>query len=306
MLSFRVATFQDRVQSFENIFDVWRSSDDFTEHVNLRLASIHHQRADFCVGVGEERVEVSLASFPFELSLADSVESTSFVGCVHTIAESRGKGYARQLIDWTEQFESARGTSISLLFSDIKPEYYSRLGYQHCSAHNGLIDIGSTEVRDDSIVLEEFRLKENLDWVSDCYNHAHAHLDAYVHRSEFYWWFLTKKDPYDKYFAINQNGKRIGFIRMKDEGIRWKLRDCSIGSLSAEDYDRAIDGIVSYFTDSKCKEVYGWFPKTDVLADRIEISERPDEITMIKSLGDITIDEKLKTSLDYLHEIDHV
>jgi len=93
---------------------------------------------------------------------------------------------------------------------------------------------------------------------------------------------------------------------MKDEGIRWKLRDCSIGSLSAEDYDRAIDGIVSYFTNSKCKEVYGWFPKTDVLADRIEISERPDEITMIKSLGDITIDEKLKTSLDYLHEIDHV
>ena len=251
-------------------------------------------------------MEVSLASFPGEFSLADSVVKTSFIGCVHTVAESRGNGYARQLMDWTEQFESARGTSISVLFSDINPEYYSRLGYQLCPAHNGLINIGTTEVRDDSIVLEEFQLKDNLDWVSDCYNHAHAHFEAYVHRSKFYWWFLSKKDPFDKYFAISRNGERIGFLRMKDEGVRWKLRDCAIGSLSAEDYDRAIDGIVSHFADSKCDEVYGWFPKTDSLVDRIEISERPDEITMVKSLGDITIDERIMTSLDYLHEIDHV
>ena len=305
-LSFRMATFKDRVQAFENIFDVWRSSEDLNEHVDLRLASIHHQRADFFVGTECDRVEVSLASFPFELAINHDVARTSFIGCVHTIADSRGQGYARQLMDWAEKYEIDRGTSLSLLFSDIDPDYYARLGYRICPAHTGTIDIESASVKCDMIKLDAFQLKDRLDWVSECYRTSHAHLAAFVNRSDFYWWFLTKKDPCDEYFVIRRGNEDLGYLRMKDEGVRWRLRDCAIGSLSASDFDDVIDGVVAHFSGSSCKEVYGWLPKYDAVSDRVTYSDRPDEITMIKSLSDITIDEDVICALDHLHEIDHV
>ena len=52
------------------------------------------------------------------------------IGAVFTSPASRGRGAARELIERLLERAAADGADLALLFSEIGPDYYARLGFE--------------------------------------------------------------------------------------------------------------------------------------------------------------------------------
>ena len=50
-----------------------------------------------------------------------------------------------KLMAWVEAHEHSLGRRVSILYSDIPPEYYARLGYVRCAAHEAWAELKETE-----------------------------------------------------------------------------------------------------------------------------------------------------------------
>ncbi|HKB11520.1 MAG TPA: GNAT family N-acetyltransferase [Vicinamibacterales bacterium] len=58
------------------------------------------------------------------------------LGAIFTAAESRGQGIARDLVERLLDVETAAGSDLALLFSEIGPDYYARLGFTAIEVHD--------------------------------------------------------------------------------------------------------------------------------------------------------------------------
>jgi GNAT superfamily N-acetyltransferase len=61
------------------------------------------------------------------------------IGAVFTPERHRGRGYAREIIDRITDEAAQDGAAIALLFSEIDPDYYARLGFTAVSRRDLLI-----------------------------------------------------------------------------------------------------------------------------------------------------------------------
>ena len=122
------------------MFDIWSKGLPLEEHVASRLASPKHRLAQWYVGTLDGRVVVSLGCYPLVFSYRGETAPGFSIGSVYTLAECRGQGLAPQLLDWVERHEAGRGPKSALLYSDINPDYYARLGYTLCPSLEGWLD----------------------------------------------------------------------------------------------------------------------------------------------------------------------
>ena len=79
----------------------------------------------------------SLAAHPIQFRIDGNTVSGIAIGSVYTTKDVRGRGLAPLLIAWVEDYKQRQGTGLSVLYSDIKPEYYVRLGYALCPSWEG-------------------------------------------------------------------------------------------------------------------------------------------------------------------------
>ena len=134
-LDIHPASETERIAAYRNVHDVWSGGLDLEAHVARRLQSVQHNRADWFVGTLDGDVVTSLACYPLMFQLdGDSVPGIA-LGSVHTRADCRRRGFAGELIAWVEEHQQRRGVVLSLLYSDIDPRYYARLGYQECPSN---------------------------------------------------------------------------------------------------------------------------------------------------------------------------
>src|SRR3954452_2817337 len=77
-----------------------------------------------------EAVLASAKVYRFAASLdAESIQVAG-IGAVFTSPASRGRGAARELIERLLESASADGADLAMLFSEIGPGYYERLGFE--------------------------------------------------------------------------------------------------------------------------------------------------------------------------------
>jgi len=104
-------------------------------------------RATRYVGCMNGEVVSSLACFPIDFIIDGRSVAGISIGSVHTPTKHRGHSYASQLIREVEADQIAQGREIGLLYSDIDPGYYERLGYQLCPAWHGTCELDAFETQ---------------------------------------------------------------------------------------------------------------------------------------------------------------
>ena len=145
ILDIHPASSDELAAAHRNVFDIWSKGLSLEEHLRYRLdESPSHSRAQWFVGSLEGRVVVSLGAYPLVFRLGDEELPGIAIGSVYTVGEFRGRGFAPQLIGYVEDHYRAKETALSALYSDIKPEYYARLGYILCPALSGWCDLRDT------------------------------------------------------------------------------------------------------------------------------------------------------------------
>src|SRR5580765_2951618 len=77
-----------------------------------------------------DAVLASAKLYTLEATLDGRPITIAGIGAVFTIPAARGRGAARELIDRLLEKAAADGADLALLFSEIGPDYYARLGFE--------------------------------------------------------------------------------------------------------------------------------------------------------------------------------
>src|SRR4249920_536389 len=122
----------DRI--LDDTYDIW--NEGLTRHAYRRFyaaqvatpwGGAHLQR--FAMVEGDE-ILASAKLYGFDAVLDGRQMKVAGMGAVFTTPAARGRGAARELIDRLLERATADGADLALLFSEIGPEYYARLGFE--------------------------------------------------------------------------------------------------------------------------------------------------------------------------------
>jgi len=309
-LDIHLASEAERLAAFRNVRDIWGAGLSMDVHIARRVRSPQHKRADWFVGCVDGQVVSSLASYPLLFRICGKVLRGIAIGSVHTVEQFRQNGHAAEVVQFAEQHAQAKKSAISLLYSDIAPDYYSKMGYVQCPSWEcGGLTKNALELAEElggNLVL--FAAADKLSFISQMYNTYHNQLPITVARDESYWKFLLQKDDYDRFFWVQRpSGKVIGFVRISNEAASVRIKDFAIVDQQESTAQVFYATIVRAVQEWDLQGFKGWLPENDVVKEFFNLQPRSREITMLKSLhSDVKIAGTGVKNTNYFCEIDHV
>lgn len=302
------ASSAERTQAFRNVHDVWGGGLDPEEHLRRRSANPKFDNATWYVGTLDGRVVTACGCFHVSVRIDGAAERACAVGSVHTLAEFRGRGFAPQVLAFAESQERLAGKTFSLLYSDISPAYYERLGYRRCAAAQGWVNPTESQATlPTSCTLIRFQPAEELSALSDLYDRGHAQHALSIARSADYWRYLLAQDPQNEFYFADIGGKRTGYVRIAARPRGVIIRDLSFDE-GPDEFKRGLyTAVIALAKARGAERVGGWMPADAICRELFDVTDRVQELTMIKSLIDrIKIDERHCQAAQHFHEIDHV
>jgi predicted N-acetyltransferase YhbS len=126
----KLANKDEITQAFAQVHAIWPHDPNPELHLQKRLASVQHQRATWFVVEEAGAVVCSLGAYPFQLFGPGEDRKARAFGAVFTPEPHRGQGHAARLIRWVCDYYAEQGTLDFILYSDIDPAYYQKLGFQ--------------------------------------------------------------------------------------------------------------------------------------------------------------------------------
>jgi GNAT superfamily N-acetyltransferase len=307
-LDLHPASGAERTEASRNVHDVWGGGLPIEEHVRRRLANPKFSNTNWYVGCLDGRVVTACGCYQVPVRIDGALESACAVGSVHTLAEFRGRGFAPQLLAFAESQERSAGRAFSLLYSDIGHAYYARLGYRSCSAAQGWVDPRESKATPSSgSCLVRFSRGEELPTLMELYDRGHVGRSLSIARSAEYWRYLFAQDSQDEFYFVEASGQREGYVRLGLRASGMVIRDLSLVKDTQEVKRGLYSAVIAEAKSRNVERVGGWMPAEEVSRELFDVSDRVQELTMIKPLVDrIQVDERHCQAADHFHEIDHV
>ncbi|HET6327459.1 MAG TPA: GNAT family N-acetyltransferase [Planctomycetaceae bacterium] len=307
-LDLHVASADERTQAFRNVHDVWSGGLELEEHVRRRSANPKFDNATWYVGTLAGRVVAACGCFHVSVCIDGTVERACAVGSVHTLAEFRGRGFAPRVLAFAETQERLVGKTFSLLYSDISPGYYARLGYRLCPAASGWIHpMQSQSTPSAGCDLVRFQPAEELTALLELYNGGHVRYSLSIARSMEYWQYLVVQNPQDEFYFAEVAGRRLGYVRLGMRPPAIVIRDLSLVQDDDEAERAFYSAVIALAQARGAERVGGWMPADTVCRKLFQVADRAQELTMIKPLVErVKIDERHCEAARHFHEIDHV
>lgn len=318
-----LASPDERRQAHGNVHDVWSRGLPLGQHVARREQAPHHKFAQWIVGCQQGQVVASLACHPFEFLLNGKVTQGIGIASVHTVLAARGQGLAPRLIAWTERWAVSQGRTLSLLFSDVDPDYYERMGYVRCPAWEGFrenIDNLYRPTVDCDYVLSHCDPAQSLAELSALYGRFVADRPLAVCRYTDYWRNLLARRPHDVFqWLTGADAERLGYVRFSPipeplfvgdpigQPTGWKLSDYAFQTATDEFLLAALRLGLAWAERQGAQQFGGWFPDTPAARTLFDLHPRKTEITMFKALAEpVKWTPALLAAADQICEIDHV
>ena len=311
-LKMQLADDSQRMQAFENVHEFWHGGRSLEEHLAWRLQSPQHLWANWYVGCLDGRVVTSLGAYPLQMRVGDDVCDGIAVGAVHTVPEYRGRGLAPQLLTWVEDQQWSQGVRFSVLFSDISPDFYARLGYQLCPSWRGNWR-ESTEVAIPNgtyrgFYLQDFQPCEHRSALDACYRSWQSGLPASIERSPEYWNYLIGKAREDRFvWLLDASGRQRGYAVLASGTQTSLLREVVVDQHDAELTGILLQLVADALAQQQLAPLQAWVPSIQPFVDLFDMSQRTVEITMLKwnAAGGLMPSAE-REGLQWLQELDHV
>jgi GNAT superfamily N-acetyltransferase len=314
-LNIHPASDSERIDAYRNVHDLWGGGVSLDEYLRRRLKSVQHNRAAWYVGCVDDRVVTSLGCYPIFMRMHGQVLPTMAVGAVYTVPECRGRRYAPQLIEHVEHDQNSRGILISLLYSDIKPSYYERLGYSVCAGWEANFETataikstGTLTAAENPTELIRCSRHECGNAIKDLHESYHSQFSVSIARDTLYWEYLLAKDTGDEYFQLqDKSDKPIGYVRLRASERTMTIRDFAVADRTGQDLGALLMGVVRAASTRGIAHIGGWLPDHPAAREIGPVVQRQIEITMLKSLdSSIVIGDDVREAAQHFIEIDHV
>ncbi len=199
-------------RDLENIKDIWnycfRDEEAFVEY----YFNNKYKPENTIIIEEDEELISSLQLNQYRIKLNDKIYDTSYIVGVSTYPNSRGKGYMKDMMDFTLNELYKKGQLVSLLMP-IDYRLYKKYGYEHC--------YDQIEYKLDIDGLKQFKINGNFEKVSynhipymiDIHNEFLKNTNGYVDRDESYYENLFKEIKCENgHMYINKDKEYEGYI----------------------------------------------------------------------------------------------
>ena len=279
-----LASSSEQHAAYVNVHEVWGGNvplDDFLSH---RYQSETHNRADWFVLTVGEKVVSSLGRQPLQFQFCGKILKGCGIGSVHTHPDYRQKGYAAALLRQVDQWSSEQGHQISLLFSDIDPGYYARLGYERWPADASICDRDMLRnLSDEAVRLEPVQYQADDPLLPTFYQLWHRQDQLCIHRDTPYWNYSSNRKNVGSFFVVlDERDDPVGYIRarIKEEGCL-QLTEFATDPDQPQSQRSIYRALGVLAAEWECSVVEGWFPASS----RVPKKPREQAITMLRSLN---------------------
>lgn len=306
-LDIHVASDHERRAAHANVHDVWGRGLPLDQHVIRRMNAPLHRRATWYVGTLAGQVVSGLGCHGVVVRLRLTEMPAIAIASVHTLAAFRGRGFAPRLIAHVEAEQKAHGARLALLFSDVAPAYYERLGYVRCPAHYGNSLASTAAEPAPGTRLWRFEPALAIGRLAKLFESHHRGNPLLIARPEEYWRHLIARAPDDEFYWFIAGERICGYARMALDGSAVKLRDYAVEGGDNGLAENLFRALCAMARERRLEGVVGWLPDDPAARRCFEIRPRDKEITMFKPLDPtIVLDDDCLAAADRICEIDHV
>ena len=273
---------------FRNVHEVWPHSDDIESHIQARSASQQHKYAKWYLVKDGSQVVASLGAYPYRFQVKDILVPGIAIGAVHTLESHRRKGLAARLIDYVHQEEMSLGAKVSMLYSDIAPSYYEKLGYRIQESFHGFVDSKDhpfLSVKEDS--LDKFPSNQL------------SGDEAGVAHGKTHWEWLKRRHPSMKHLVVYHGNlpwiqALYGYYEGKEMILDWTVSNPVNDRLTSQGFE----SVAAYLNMEK---IYLW-SRGNVSSQGFQFQKPEVEIPMVNFL-----DKSLENQVNWQFQpIDHV
>ena len=261
------------------------------DYLERCLDSPRHNRAEWWVLSVDGTVAASLGLHPLQFRYSGQLVSGFGLGSVHTRSDMRRRGHAMKLCRSAMNAAMARGDEFGLLFTDIAPEYYARLGFRSCTYERFVCtDPQALAESGPHCRLEPFEGQENIDFLSSCYQSGHEDYDLAIWRDRSEWLFLLESNPDLNFLRLRDHGG-------SDLGYAWIYQDSKTlipvelvlfrPDRNAE--SQAIRALAGLALSRSIPKIGGWQPPPPCLSDFFSVERRSKARPMIWVEPDSTL-----------------
>lgn len=298
------------IAAHKNVFEQWGRGRSLDEHLEYRLHSPSHRRATWFVGCVDGAVVTSLGCYPIQFQVAGETMPGVAIGSVFTTRDFRRRGYAARLAEWVDAHHKQHGVGMSVLYSDIDPNYYAKCGYVLCPSYEGWFRPRDEEFPQSAsgLSLVEFDVREEFTEVATMYAEYHGAAAISIVRDKAYWDSIIEKFPHDRYFWLEEpTGGRAAYVRTQQAGTTLRITDYALANRDDELAEELYATLLSAAATWDFERVGGWLPSGEAARRFFNVQRRSKEITMIKPLAyERPLTAAAIASTGYFCEIDHV
>ena len=286
-IEIHAASAEERAAADRNVYEVWGRGLPLEEFLERRATSVVHRRAEWFVLTIGGAVIASLARHPLRFHYRGQVVVGSGIGSVHTVPEHRRRGYAAALLREVNQRSAGEGHRISLLFSDIKPGYYERLGYVRWPSLVFRAEAESLASGEEELRLEPTQPQEQVELLAGLYDGWHGGYQLYVDREREYWEYsLMKNSPEEVFLAVEPGGRTAGYVRLKSKEGTLEVTELGLGPEDRGQEETLYRAVGELAHARGLGTAEGWLPNTTTARALFACEPRTVRITMLAALAD--------------------
>jgi len=234
------------------------------------------------VGLCDERgaLVASLKFYTVALQTPQGVAKTLGIGAVFVPEAERGKGYGQAIVRAAMDEARALGYDAALLYSDIAPQFYARLGFVEFPALDWSADVTALP---DTIPLRTRPATANdCDTLSAWYHADAATADLFPVRSSELWRFGKWFNRADDELILNDGKRDVGYVVIGSTPQGLRLFEWAAPGIEPECVWATVRRLTEMEGQSR---IYGWL-RFDRREEWMTVTPRADAIPMIAPLKD--------------------
>jgi GNAT superfamily N-acetyltransferase len=247
--------------------------------------------------VDGDEVVASAKVYRFEALVDGRPIQVAGLGAVFTAPAARGRGAARELIDQLLERTAVEGADLALLFSEIGPEYYARLGFEAIATTDRQLRVTeSTRYGAPMTMVRGGDDRDFADIVAQGQTRAEAYRFHLVRDRDLVHFAIARKrllaglsapGVRATHFLIAEEGaSAAAYVVLSARGNVWTLEEMGDRDPAGARAGAILQALIARDPAEKRPAIGAWLPENFLPPQVTVIGEKPSaEVMMIKSLS---------------------
>ena len=230
-ISIHKASLAEQEQADKNSYSTWGKDESVEEYLARCKSSVRRGKAQCWVLTVDGVVASALGCLPLQFYVDGDIVDGFGIASVYTREDMRKRGFAEKLCQHVIADQRSNNVYIGLLFSDVNPGYYEKMGFtllsqtsHDCRALTEFIHSGPRAS------LQPFEPTCEIEWLQSNYHSFHGQMEFALARDEEYWKYSIQANSDYLFWGIMHNNKRVGYVRVATADELWAICECVINT----------------------------------------------------------------------------